>query len=65
MGIDDVRVFDAHIEVYAGTERIKINYDTYALNAISNDTRADIQTLYQRTPRDSHHPKHDSRRRLL
>jgi hypothetical protein len=28
VGIDNVRVFDAHIEVYARDKRIKVTYDT-------------------------------------
>ena len=29
MGIDQVPLFDAHIEIYTDDERIKIQYDTY------------------------------------
>ena len=29
MGIDQVPLFDAHIEIYTDEERIKIQYDTY------------------------------------
>jgi hypothetical protein len=29
MGVDDVGLFDAHIEVYTGDKRIKIAYDRY------------------------------------
>jgi len=36
MGIDQVPLFDAHIEIYTDDERIKIQYDTSVPFFISN-----------------------------
>lgn len=35
MGIDDVPLFDAHIEVYTAEERIRIQYDTCVTNHLT------------------------------
>jgi hypothetical protein len=38
MGIDQVPLFDAHIEIYTDNERIKIQYDTYVPLYLRLDT---------------------------
>jgi hypothetical protein len=37
MGIDQVREFDAHIEVYGGNQHIKIQYDSYVASYLQPD----------------------------
>lgn len=37
MGIDQVPLFDAHIEIYTDEERIKIQYDTYVNLPVERD----------------------------
>jgi len=46
MGIDQVPLFDAHIEIYTDDERIKIQYDTYVtLSFLSTLTPASSRLI--------------------
>ena len=65
MGIDEVIIFDAQIEVYTTDQRVKIQYDTWVDAQAEGGTAAEPQAICQRPSDHTHHLYHAIQRRRL